>query len=419
MKVNERLKKIHYAWFVSIGCCLLFFYGVGLTTGTFAIFLPQLTKELNLTNTESSSILSVISTIGLFLMIVVGKISNKIGARRTILFGGISIALGNLIFSLANSLLHCYLGAILVGLGYGCCSTIIIVILLNRWFVKSKGTAIGIAFAGSGIAIIILTPILSNIIFNQGMRIAFITQSIIIFFISVLTFILIRDYPRDIGIEPYGKLLENDTLSNDKENFTFKLSKDTISKKYIIMILIALLLGVTVQPTVSHLPSFLISVGYDETIAMSVVSLYGLSMVFWKTFYGFIIDSLGGNKTNYIFFPVWIMTLIFSGIVYRNIIFVYIFLLIIGIGPAIATVSLPIWVVDIFHDGPANSITTTIQIITIAGSSLGMVLFGYLLDLTGSYNITFLLIILFSFIVFINISKLYNNNFKRSPEKQI
>lgn len=410
----KKLKSLHYAWYVAIGCCLLFFYGVGLTTGTFAIFLPPLTNELNLTNIESSSIFSVISIIGLFFMITVRKISAKIGIRMTVLLAGIMIALGNLVFSISKSLLHCYFAAILIGVGYGCCSTITIAILLNRWFLKSKGTAIGMAFSGSGIAIIIFSPVLTSLIINLGVRTAFIIQCIIILIFSALSYLLIRDYPKDISAEPYGNssnitYTKKDTLGGTNSKF----DKDILlSKKFITMIVIALLLGTSVQPMVSHLPSFLISVGYDESIAMSIVSLYGLSMVIWKSSYGFIIDKLGSHKTNLIFFPLWILILIFSFMVDKSIILAYIYLLIIGVGPAIATVSIPIWVAIIFEDGPIDLITTTIQVTTIFGSSVGMVLFGYFLDLTGIYNIPLLIIIFFSSITFICITTLYKIHVK-------
>lgn len=408
------MKSIHYAWYVAIGCCLLFSYGVGLTTGTFAIFMSPLTKELNLTNAQVSSIFSVISIIGLCFMVIFDKLSLKIGIRKIIFIGGILIALGNYVFSISKSLLHCYLAAILIGTGYGCCTTITIAILLNRWFTKSRGLAMGIAFSGSGIAIITFSPLLSNIITYYGVNAGFITQCIIIFILSLICYLLIRDYPKDKNLSSYGCTSDNNVTNYEKSIFiSSKLDKKILfSKKFMILIIVALLLGVTVQPMVSHITSFLIFVGYDDAIAMSITSIYGFSMIVWKSCYGFFIDKLGSNKTNFIFFPLWMLILMISYIVKKSIILTYIFLLMIGIGPAIATVSIPIWVTDMFQEGPINQITTIMQITTIGASSFGMALIGYLVDLTGSYNVAISILIIISLIAFICITALYSNYFE-------
>lgn len=407
-RIISKIKEVHYSWYVAIGSCIMFAFGVGLTTGTFAIFMPPLITEMNLTNTEVSTILSVITTIGLLLMLLVGWISRWITLRKTILFSGISISIGNLIFSFGNNLLDFYIAAIFIGMGYGCCSSITVTALLSRWFTKSRGTAIGIAFSGSGIAIIIMSPILANLIIEHGVRRAFILQGIIVLFAVILTYLLIRDSPKDIGIKPYGGMSQKMMLGDDYSEGINQYNKSPfLTLRFIVLSVASLSLGLSVQPVVSHLASFLITAGYEPSIAMSIVSIYGFSMVIWKTGYGFIMDKIGSKKSNLIFFPLWIISIIFSFTTGNNIIFAYIFLFVIGVGPAIATVSLPIWVVDTFKRGNLNTVTKSIQIITILGSSFGNVLFGYFKDINGNYNIPMVSVILLSIIAFLSINSLY------------
>lgn len=409
MKLRNKIKEIHYGWVVMLGCNLLYFYGVGLTTGTFAIFLPSLIKEMKLSSTEASSILSIISTTGILFMLIVNRIFKKYGIRNTVFICGLLISVGNYLFSKSNSLIDCYLAAFIVGIGYGCCSIIPVSILITRWFNKKRGSAIGIAYSGSGLAVIIFSPILTYIIMTYGIRESFMFQSICVAIMALVVFILIRNYPEDKGLLKYGYINEiiNETDKVIEMN-NFSIGRNIyFSADYFKMIVISFAIGMAVQPTVTHLPSFLISIGYKPYLAMSIISIYGFSMVIWKTLYGMIIDKLGSNVTNFIVFPLWIVTIAFSVFVNKSLVCVYIFLIIIGIGPAIATVSLPIWVGDIFKNDTSSSLLVSIQIIQNLGSSFGMIMMGFLFDLTKSYRISFIIVIILSLIAFNNIKQLY------------
>jgi len=409
MKLKNKIKEIHYGWVVMLGCNLLFFYGVGLTTGTFAVFLPSLTKEMRLSSTEASSILSIISTTGILFMLIVNRIFKKFGIRNTIFICGLLISVGNYLFSRSNSLIDCYVAAFTVGIGYGCCSIIPVSILITRWFNKKRGLAIGISYSGSGLAVIIFSPLLTYIIMTYGLRVSFMFQSICAAVMALTVFLLIRNHPVDKGLLKYGYIKEmlNETGKGIELN-NFNIGSDIyFSGDYFKMIIIAFAIGMAVQPTVTHLPSFLISIGYKPYLAMSVISIYGFSMVIWKTLYGFIIDKLGSYVTNFIVFPLWIVTIVFSAFVNRSIICVYVFLMIIGIGPAIATVSLPIWVGDILKNDKSSSLIASVQITQNLGSSLGMIMMGFLFDLTNSYKLPFVIVIILSFIAFNIISQLY------------
>ena len=98
----------------------------------------------------------------------------------------------------------------------------------------------------------------------------------------------------------------------------------------------------------------------------------------------------------------------------------YIFAALIGMGPALATVSLPIWVGDLFRKESFAAVLTSIQIALNLGSSLGMVMLGYLFDVTGSYRVSFGVILAFVTAAFIGIQGLYGfyavNNKKKSCE---
>lgn len=412
MKPSAAKTKLHYAWIVTLGCHIMFFYGVGLTTGTFAIFLPALINELNLTNAEGSSIISVLSMTGLIFMLIAAKIFKRYGIRLTVFICGILIAIGNYGFSISNSLPGYYISAVTIGIGYGCCSTIPVCLLVEAWFRKRRGTAVGIAYAGSGVAVIFFSPMLMSIIVDFGLSKAFLFQSVCVAVLASATFLLISDAPEDKGIKPYGQN-EYESQTGEKREATptsIIFKGDFRTKRYYHMLLAIIALGAAVQPVVTHLPAFLISVGYMPGFAASLVSIYGFTMVLGKTMYGLVIDRLGGYGANFIIFPLWLITIAFSFVVGRGVLSAYIFAVLLGMGPALATVSLPIWAGDLFGKESYAAILTSIQVTLNLGSSIGIVLIRFLFDVTGEYNASFSLAFLFAATAFICVQRLYRSS---------
>lgn len=391
MKLAAAKKRLHYGWIVALGCHILFFYGVGLTTGTFAVFLPFLIKERNLTNAQGSSVLGLLSMTGLVFMLFAPSIFKRIGIRYTVFICGILIALGNYAFSMSDSLLGYYISAVIIGIGYGCCSTISVSLLVAEWFEEKRGSAVGFAYAGSGIAAILFSPVLLSIIENDSMSKAFRFQGGCVAALAAAAFLLIRNSPRDKGVTPYGhRESELPGIGNNGRAPAAHPYKDVFrTKKYCILLFTILVLGTTVQPVVSHFPTFLISVGYKPSFAAYLVSVYGVTMVLGKTLYGFIIDELGGYGANFIIFPLWLCTIAISYIAGSSVLAAYVFAALIGMGPALATVSLPIWVGDLFTKESYAAVLTSIQITLNLGSSIGMVVIGYIFDVTGSYRSSF------------------------------
>jgi MFS family permease len=349
---------------------------------------------------------------GLVFMLLASAIFKRFGIRYTVFACGILIAFGNFIFSISGSLPGYYASAVIIGIGYGCCSTISVSLLVAEWFEVKRGTAIGLAYAGSGIAAILFSPVLLSIIENYSLSEAFRFQGVSVAALTAAAFLLIRNSPEDKGATPFGhKESVSPEGGNNRPAQAGYISKAVFkTKKYYILLLSILVLGTTVQPVVSHFPNFLISVGYKPSLAAYLVSVYGVTMVLGKTVYGLVIDKLGGYGANFIIFPLWLGTIAISYLADSRMLAAYVFAALTGMGPALATVSLPIWVGDLFSKESFAAVLTSIQITLNLGSSIGMVMMGYLFDVTGSYKVSFSVILVFVTVAFICIQGLYRSN---------
>lgn len=87
--------------------------------------------------------------------------------------------------------------------------------LLNRWFKTRMGVFIGICSAGSGIGGVLFNPLAGFLITEYGWRMTYLIFGIIIMVIvTPILGLLLRDYPEDKGLKPYGEAESSDTVSS-------------------------------------------------------------------------------------------------------------------------------------------------------------------------------------------------------------
>ena len=94
-------------------------------------------------------------------------------------------------------------GPVFTGLGYGLGGMIASTMLINRWFRSNVATVAGIAAVGSGVAAVILPNVTVALIGTYSLSAAFLFESALALVLGVLVFLLLRNYPRDLGLEPY------------------------------------------------------------------------------------------------------------------------------------------------------------------------------------------------------------------------
>jgi len=93
---------------------------------------------------------------------------------------------------------------IVVGLGAGGVGSVLSATVANRWFVARRGLALGILNSASSTGQLIFLPLLMAVIVNGGWR--FGSRIMVVFALALipLVFLLMRDDPADLGLEPYG-----------------------------------------------------------------------------------------------------------------------------------------------------------------------------------------------------------------------
>src|ERR1700712_2829605 len=151
---------------------LPFFYGwvivavtfvtmaLGVTARTsFSLLFPPIVQEFGWERGVTAGAFSFGFLISALLSPLIGKMMDRFGPRMVMELGVFLMASGLLLAPLTTQLWHLYLTiGMLVGGGSICLGYSGQSLFLPNWFVRKRGLAIGIAFAGVGIGSITLLP---------------------------------------------------------------------------------------------------------------------------------------------------------------------------------------------------------------------------------------------------------------------
>src|SRR5438067_2036562 len=159
--------RVFYGWFVVAAAFAVTFVGFGCAY-TFSAFIEPLQRDFGASRGSVSLVFSLAGFLYFGLGIVSGPLADRFGSRRLAFAGMILTGLGLAAASTAHSLWEVYAGYGLgVGVGVGC-AYVPAVGAVQRWFVRRRGFASGLAVAGIGVGTLVMPPLASLLIGSLG-----------------------------------------------------------------------------------------------------------------------------------------------------------------------------------------------------------------------------------------------------------
>jgi predicted MFS family arabinose efflux permease len=126
------------------------------------------------------------------------------------------------------------LWGIIVGTGTGFLSMVVGSIVATRWFVKRRGLVVGIFSAGGAAGQLVFLPMFSNLLEAFSWQMVVLCISLLTLGVMGIVAVIMREYPGDIGLIPYGALQQANVNSVAKANsivLVFKALKAAITVK--------------------------------------------------------------------------------------------------------------------------------------------------------------------------------------------
>ena len=371
--------KIHYAWVICFAGVLMLFCSIGLAANVFSVYQPYIIEINKYSYTQGSMLVTMRMASALMSLFLIDKYYNALGIRVGASLAIGSIALAYLIFGFSDQYWMYAVGAFISGIGYSLGAMIPVSLVVNKWFNIHKALALGICSAGTGIATVIMPPVVTALINNIGLKYAFLSESALIFAIAIIIFVLIRNQPAELNMEPLGKEVQ---IKTDKKQGRYVLSK----KQWYAIIFILFLLGGGGSNGFTHLGVLFTSENYDSMQVARIISMMGILLGIGKCILGEIYDRIGSYRANYIFGVLAIFGSICCCLSpLHNRVILVIGIITLGFGFPINNVGVPIWAADFSGARSYEKVLKRFQIAYTCGTMFFSMVTGLSADIFDSY----------------------------------
>ncbi|WP_390344718.1 MFS transporter [Variovorax boronicumulans] len=195
--------RFFHGWLVVAGAFAVMFVGFGCAY-TFSAFLDALQRDFGASRGEVSLVFSLAGFLYFGLGVFSGPLADRWGARRLAVAGMVLVGLGLVLAGQARSLTQIFWAYGLgVGLGVGA-SYVPVLGAVQRWFVRQRGLASGLAVSGIGVGTLAMPPLASWFIDTLGWRDAYLALGVLAAVVGVGMALLVENDPRARGLGPDG-----------------------------------------------------------------------------------------------------------------------------------------------------------------------------------------------------------------------
>ena len=201
---RRRSFKIHRAWFVA-GATLIATVGAAGFRATPGVMIDPLQQAFGWSTASISAAVSVNLLLYGLTAPFAAALMERFGLRRVVGCALLLVAAGSglTVFMTASwQLVLCW--GVLVGLGTGSMALAFVATVTSRWFVRHRGLVTGILTAGGATGQLIFLPVLAQVIAAHGWKAASLTVAGGALLVAPIAAWLLRDYPGDIGVQPFG-----------------------------------------------------------------------------------------------------------------------------------------------------------------------------------------------------------------------
>lgn len=384
--MGQMKSKIHFAWFVLIGLCITVGLGKAGLNNTAGLFISPISEDLGIGVGNLSLYLSISSVITMIFLPIGGKIMAKYDARLVLTVAIILQAGAFAMFGFMNSVWGWYIFSVPLAVGGVFITVISGPILVQRWFKKRSGIALGIMTAIGGLFGAFTQPIVGSLISNLGWRTSYYTIGIAIIIIVVPTILfLLRQSPKDKGLLPYGAEAEvQDTSAKSQlDGIAFGTAKK--SPAFLLLALFFFIITAVSSFTI-HIPTYLVNQGYSVTFAGNMMAAMMIGVFIGSLLFGYLSDRIGAKKTSLL---AMILGLISIGLLLAFTYFVaaiVISLILFGFVTASIGTIAPAMTSALFGSRDYSQIYSTASMGLAIASIIALPAYGYIFDFTGSYT---------------------------------
>jgi MFS family permease len=263
---------IFYGWYVVAASWVMLFLVNAVGVG---IFFKPILEEFK----WDRATLSSIHMFALLLFAVatpfLGRLIDRYGPRMMLFICLVTQTLSSTVNGLATGMWHIFSGRFLYEIKPLQSSQV----LINRWFVRKRGRAQGIAATGMPVGALVLSPLSAYLILTWGWRETMFFWAGITFIILLPLTVFMRNRPEDIGSVPDGEPPYGATFDAPARE-TGGVSGHSLAEaarfsSFWLLSATQLICGIGCGFMMTHIVIFATDFGYTEMVGASLLSVQG------------------------------------------------------------------------------------------------------------------------------------------------
>ncbi len=386
--MNKTKSKLHFAWIVLLGLCIMVGLGKnGLNTSA-GLFLTPVSKDLGVGIGNLSLYLSIAAIVTMLFLPFSGKLMAKFDTRM-LLIGSIILMAGSFaLFGLMNSVWGWYILSVPMAVGAVFITVVAGPVLINSWFKKHSGLALGILGAASGLVGVVAQPTIGTMIANEGWRQSYITLGLFVMVVSIpVVFLFIRKSPQEKGLLPLGAV-EKGTDAQSGSGSQIKGISFSVAKKSAAFISLTVFFFIITSfgSFAVHMPTYMMDKGYDVTFAGKVMSAYMVGSFLGSLAFGFFSDKIGAKLTTLFAMSLGIVSVVLLLFFAQSSFVLTIAVAIFGFVAASIGTLAPAVTSALFGSKDYGQIYSTVSMGLAIASIIALPAYGYVFDIAGSYT---------------------------------
>jgi len=354
------------AWVVAWAAFVVGFVVFG-AVYSFGVFLRPMAADFQ-SSQAATTVLFAATGIAFYLIgPVTGHLGDRLGPRVMIVAGAALMGAGLILTAFVTRLWAAWLTyGTSVGLG-AACAYLPALAIVGGWFERKRGTALGIAAAGTGAGTMVVPPVASTLIEQFGWRSTVIILGLGCMLLLAGSAACVRRPPLTVGgnSEPLGRAV-----------FSF-----AFMTMYLSWVLSTMALFVAFV----FLPASAMRLGADQTSASGLLSIIGGMSILGRVGIGIVSERAGitglfkaAVLVMGVSYGLWLSVTAYSGLVA--------FAVVLGLGYGVRIALVPAVLIGLFGLQRLGTLLGAFFTATGVASILGPLLAGVVIDATGSYQ---------------------------------
>jgi MFS family permease len=391
----------YYGYVIVIAFFIMLMVGYGMFY-IYGVFFRSLMEDFNWSRTVTSGAFSISVFIAGITGIVAGRLSDRIGPKKVIIFCGILLALGYFLMAFVQSTWQFYLlYGIVISSGVGGfwapqVSTV------ARWFVGRRGVMTGIVSGGVSFGTLVLPLVVTPLLDTYQWRTTYLIVGIAIFIIVMTTVQFVKPSPQKMGLTAYG---EAKTSFSHLQSVNFSLKEAIITRQFWMAALIYVCFGAAQLTVMVHMVPHAIGMGISSLNAAGILSTIGGVSLVGRIIIGLVSDKRR-VKTSAIL-SLGLMTISLLWLQQADSLWkLYVFAVFFGFGYGGLSCLQSLMAAELFGLASLGVITAIFSMSFNIGGAVGPVLAGYIFDISNSYTWAFfvcLVVIIVALLICLNL----------------